>query len=147
MSDLIAFVMIIAFIISIAAVLSLWSSNFFTGVTDSVSDDRDAASQAMGVDLFVSDVFVNTSSGLVYASIGNQGINDAELSSAIAYNASGELCVLSVSESSVVSGGEVFASNSSCPIYPSCDSFNYIQVLSTGGSEASIEGPDKIECY
>ncbi len=145
-SDILALVIIIAIMISIASMFTYWSKEYAKDVTDEVSYAGDAASACMREFIEISDLYINTSSDTIEFIIENKGTSAAELASAVAYNISGGYCALSVSGKTISPGGIALVNGSACSIFPSCTAFDTLDVTTSCSMHAFKDSLDFTEC-
>ncbi len=145
-SDILALVIIIAIMISIASMFAYWSKDYAKDVTDEVSHVGRTASVCMQEFIDISELYINTSSDTVMFVIENKGTSVVDLASAVAYNISGGYCVLSVSGKTISPGGIALVNGSACSIYPSCDVFDTLEVTTSCSTNAVKKSIDFTEC-
>jgi len=145
-SDILALVIIIAIMLSIASMFTYWSKEYAKDVTDEVSHTGDTASACIREFIDISELYINTSSGTIEFLIENKGTSEAEIASAVAYNISGGYCAISVSGKTISPGGIALVNSSVCSIYPSCDTFDNLEVTTSCSTHAVKKSIDFTEC-
>ncbi|MEA3230036.1 MAG: hypothetical protein U9P44_03905 [archaeon] len=145
-SEVLAIVIILGFIISIATFLTHWSKTYVKDMAEDVTDEGDTASSCMRELIMVSDIYINTSSGSITLAIDNRGTSSARIDSVIAYNLSGDYCILDVSPDTISAGGMAFAGNSTCQIFNLCSAFHYVEATTLCGTRAVRDSLDSGQC-
>ena len=135
-SPLIASVLLVVFTIAIGAMLL----GFFSGTTERFSEDaesgREQVSECTYKSVKISDVFINTTSQIVRATITNDGTGDSTLKVAAVYNINGERCYFDVADQ-VLSEGDIklYSNTTDCNIFaPQCSDFAYAEVTTSCGN-------------
>ena len=145
-SDIMALVIIIGIVISIASMMTYWSKNYAKDITGDVSQASDKELICMSEFIDVSDIFLNTSSDTLEFTVDNKGASQVTLSSATAYNLSGYNCTIPVSGTSIPSGGIAIFNASACAIYSSCTSFHYLEITTTCSTSAVKDSLESSQC-
>ncbi|MCK5043049.1 MAG: hypothetical protein KAJ20_00155 [Candidatus Aenigmarchaeota archaeon] len=145
-SDILALVIIIAIMLSIASMFTYWSKDYAKDVTSEVSHTGNTASVCMREFIDLSELYINTSSDTIEFIIENKGTSEADIVSAVAYNLSGSYCAISVSGKTISPGGITLVNGSACSIYSSCDTFDNLEVTTSCGTHAVKRSIDFTEC-